>query len=988
MRRDFAACVRVVLFVLFSVCLASLIACSGGGSSQSQPTLDSISVTPATPTVTAGQTQQFKAMGNYSDGSSADITTSATWSTGSGTIATINSSGLLTAVAAGTTTVSASSGSVSGSVNLTVKPSLVSIAVTPGTPSIAAGLSQQFAATGTYSDSSTAVITSSVTWGSATTSVATINAAGLATSTAQGTTLITATSGAVSGSVTLTVTAPALTSLAISPATATLQLGATTPMQFSATGTYTDKSTQDLTDSVTWSTVNSWVASINTSGAASPSRGGYTAISAASGTIQATASLTVLANPRYLYVSSDAGRDITRMAVNAGSGQPVFEGYQLTGNYQNIGIACVATDPAQQHLYATSQVNASNPTGLVNVYDINATTGALTPNSGNPFSVSVDLGCPEFLPAGNFAYAISELGNSGNQLATFSVGADGTLTQTNALTLPYTPQGLAVDPLGQFIYLVVANSTQTNGVAFIYGYQVNPSTGALTELKDSPWSLPIEAAGYLSFHPSGNYLYFSNSNLGGANISQFAVDRGTGNLTSLGADIAAGCTNPLAMQFSPDGTHAYASCENPITVLQIFSVGSTGVLTPVTAPSLSAGALPYQILADPSGQYVYVLGSGIDTSGNSAGANTVSAYQVNADGSATLVGNYAGHVLAYSIALVGGANAVQWTPTNAYVTTAGDNKVTPYQMKSDGTLTAMPSLATQTGPFSATNLPWGSDMLVASQAAAPNLDAYTPATGGLTAGPQFGFAGPTGGLVIDPRGDFAYATDPSSDLVYEYFGGSPGYWTGEYEVGTTTPFTYTAAAGAGPIVMDPSGRYLMVANQTAKSISLIEPAGAAPATPTTLSFTPLAIMMDPSGSYLFVAGNDSQLHMFWSNGLGTLTDEADGTLAGNNTAAVAVEQSGHFVYAAGPAGLNGFSFNAQNNTLTALTLSIPVSLLNATGVFIDPSGKYLYVAVSGGGTNALYLFSINADGTLTASGSNPVATPNDATSMVFSATVQ
>jgi 6-phosphogluconolactonase (cycloisomerase 2 family) len=988
MRRDLAAIAWVLLCVLFSVFLTSLIACSGGGSqTRTPPALVSISVTPPTPTVTAGQTQQFKATGSYSDGSSSDITTSVTWSTGSVDIATINSVGLLTAVAAGTTTVSASSGSLSGSVNLSVKPSLVSIAITPGAPSIAAGLTQQFAATGTYSDNSTAVITSSVTWESATTSVATIDAAGQATSTTQGTTLITASSGTVSASVTLTVTAPALTSIAISPATATLQMGAATPLQFSATGTYTDNSTEDLTDSVIWSTVNSWVASINTSGAAGPLRAGYTAISAASGSIQAMASLTVLANPRYLYVDSAAGRDITRMAVNAGTGQPVFEGYQLTGNYQNIGINCVTTDPSQEHLYATSQVgSASSPTGLVNVYTINATTGALTPNSGNPFSVSVDLGCPEFLPADNFAYAISELGNSGNQLAAYSVGGDGSLTQTNTLTLPYTPQGLTVDPLGQYVYLVVANSTQPNGLAFIYGYQVDPDTGALTALQNSPWSLPATSAGSLSFHPSGNFLYFAN--LSGNNISQFAVDRATGNLTSLGADATLGCTNPVAIQFSPDGAQAYATCESTGSLLQIFSVGSNGLLTPVTTPALSAGAVPYQILADPSGQYVYIVGSGIDTSGNYAATNTVSAYQVNADGSATLVGNFAGQVLAESITLVGGANAVQWTPTYAYVTTAGDNKITPYQVKSDGTLTAMTSLATQTGPFSATTLPWGSDVLVATQAAAPNLDAYTPGSGGLTAGTQFGFAGPTGGLVIDPRGDFGYATDPSSGLVYEYFGGSPGYWTGEYQAVTDDPYTYTAAAGAGPITMDPSGRYLIVANQTAQSISLFEPAGAAPTTPTALSFTPLAITMDPSGNFLFVGGNDGQFHMLWSDGLGDLTDVADATLAGNNTASVAVEQSGHFVYAAGPAGLNGFSYNTQKNTLTALTLNIPVSLLNATGVFIDPSGKYLYVAVSGSGTNALYLFSINSDGTLTASSSNPVATPNDATSMVFSATVQ
>lgn len=87
-------------------------------------------------------------------------------------------------------------------------PTLVSIAVTPTAPSMNVGGTQQFTATGTYSDSSTANITSSVTWASGTPATATINSAGLATGVAAGTTAITATSGSiVSPAVTLTVNA-------------------------------------------------------------------------------------------------------------------------------------------------------------------------------------------------------------------------------------------------------------------------------------------------------------------------------------------------------------------------------------------------------------------------------------------------------------------------------------------------------------------------------------------------------------------------------------------------------------------------------------------------------------------------------------------------------------------------------------------------------------------------------------------------------------
>ena len=87
---------------------------------------------------------------------------------------------------------------------------LVSIAMTPVNPSIVLGTTEQFTATGTYSDSSTKDITTSVIWNSSAKSIATIsNAArlkGKATSKATGTTTITATSGSILGSTILTVT--------------------------------------------------------------------------------------------------------------------------------------------------------------------------------------------------------------------------------------------------------------------------------------------------------------------------------------------------------------------------------------------------------------------------------------------------------------------------------------------------------------------------------------------------------------------------------------------------------------------------------------------------------------------------------------------------------------------------------------------------------------------------------------------------------------
>ena len=87
---------------------------------------------------------------------------------------------------------------------------LVSIAVTPANPSTARGATQQFSATGTFSDNTTQDLTASATWSSSASSVATVGNAsgskGSATSFGTGTTTITAASGGRSGSTALTVT--------------------------------------------------------------------------------------------------------------------------------------------------------------------------------------------------------------------------------------------------------------------------------------------------------------------------------------------------------------------------------------------------------------------------------------------------------------------------------------------------------------------------------------------------------------------------------------------------------------------------------------------------------------------------------------------------------------------------------------------------------------------------------------------------------------
>ena len=181
------------------------------GSTTTGPSLTSVQVTPYSPTLSMGQTQQFSATGTFSDGSTQNISSSVVWGSTNSAVAGVSSSGLATASAHGTTSITATSGSVSGSSPLTVEGTLTSIQVTPASDSIVNGTGQQFTATGVFSDGTSENLTSSVTWTSSNTSVATINASGLATAVSAGNVTITAGSGGITGSTGLTVTLPVVT---------------------------------------------------------------------------------------------------------------------------------------------------------------------------------------------------------------------------------------------------------------------------------------------------------------------------------------------------------------------------------------------------------------------------------------------------------------------------------------------------------------------------------------------------------------------------------------------------------------------------------------------------------------------------------------------------------------------------------------------------------------------------------------------------------
>jgi trimeric autotransporter adhesin len=264
------------------------------------PTFQSITVTPANPSLPLGTTRQMTATGHYSDGSTKDLTTQVTWSKGVLGVITLTSDGLVTAVATGTNTVSALLGSISGSTTVRVTAAVIqSLTVEPAAATVQVGLTQQFTATAHWSDGSatdvTALTPGVTSWrvGNGSSPVATLGLAGLVTGAAPGVTTVTVGYQGKSATADLTVIAATLETIAVSPATASIAKGLT--QQFEAIGSYSNGQQVDLTGQVTWASLAAGVATVAADGLATGVGPGTATISASLDAIAGSAELAVTA---------------------------------------------------------------------------------------------------------------------------------------------------------------------------------------------------------------------------------------------------------------------------------------------------------------------------------------------------------------------------------------------------------------------------------------------------------------------------------------------------------------------------------------------------------------------------------------------------------------------------------------------------------------------------------------------------------------------
>jgi hypothetical protein len=426
--------------------------------------LVSIAVAPATQVLNVGNSQQYTAIGTFDNNTTRDITAVSTFASASPAVATVAASGgMALAKAPGAAVISATSNGLTGSATLNVLPaSLVSLALTPAATTFQIGATRQLAAFATYSDGSVVDVTANSEFVSATPAAVRIANTGLIAGVAAGSSTITASFNGKTATATATTTGATLSSIAVTPANATVAINGT--QQFVAIGTYSDNSTAVITSTAQWTSANTGIATVLNTGVATGIAAGTTAITATAAGKSASANLTVTAT-----APPPASNSVNlRSAANFG----VLAGTSLTNNSGgttfitgDVGSPSQTTDPTLAPGYTNYKSGAVLENALNDLQT--AITDANSRICDVTFAGDIDLGGLVFAP-GVYCYS-----GAINVTGTFTLNGPGVYIFRTALTLDTTANSV----------IALTNGATADNVTWV---PVGPSTlGANSAFKGS-----------------------------------------------------------------------------------------------------------------------------------------------------------------------------------------------------------------------------------------------------------------------------------------------------------------------------------------------------------------------------------------------------------------------------------------------------------------------------------------------------------------------
>jgi 6-phosphogluconolactonase (cycloisomerase 2 family) len=292
-------------------------------------------------------------------------------------------------------------------------------------------------------------------------------------------------------------------------------------------------------------------------------------------------------------------------------------------------------------------------------------------------------------PRGRFAY-VANLVSNASDLATISMytinATTGVLTPTSPATVPtgFFPQGIAIDPLGRFVY--TANTDDST----VSMFTINQTTGVLTPTTPASVSTMIPGEllsqpGFLTVDPTSNFLYVSALDSDGATVSMFTINQTTGLLTPTSPATVFTGGIPFQVVVAPSGKFAYvvnnlSGGEMTDGVWQYTINSTTGILTQNTPAAVAAGNAPTEMAVDPTSRFAYVVNR-LD--------NTLSMFTIDPSTGNLALNSTASNPTA-TIATGTEPFRIDFDPTGKFVyVTNEESAASIYQVKSDGTLASV-----------------------------------------------------------------------------------------------------------------------------------------------------------------------------------------------------------------------------------------------------------------------------------------------------------
>lgn len=339
---------------LFGVVLMT--SCGGEATAPSGGDISSIALTPTETSIGVGGNAVIEAVVRDADGDTLSPA-SVRWSSSDVTVAKVSSSGVVTAVALGAARIAATVQGRSATAVVTVVPTgVAAVELSPTDLRLTEGATRTLVAR-VVDARGVALLDRAVQWRSSDVSVATVSSSGVVTALGAGTTSIVATSEGKSASISVTVSAVPVASVTITPATASLQVGANRQLAAEvrdASGTIV------AGRAVTWSTTTPAIVSVSSSGLVIGVAAGTGTVIASTGGKSATATITVEALPSPIVVgrvtlspatdtvkssgTADRTRQLTAQAYRQqGTGWVLIPDATFTFTSSNTAIATVSS---------------------------------------------------------------------------------------------------------------------------------------------------------------------------------------------------------------------------------------------------------------------------------------------------------------------------------------------------------------------------------------------------------------------------------------------------------------------------------------------------------------------------------------------------------------------------------------------------------------------------------------------------------------------